>query len=1362
MDDIWSTGILTFESPLKDLLESEEGYTLEDLLNQDELLQEVKGCHPQLKQFFSQEENVADLVRCLIRSPLLECKDQWNVDSSTAEIEVDTETGSSTCIEQCNESNYLNSHSNSNSNNHSHRHSDSNEEQCQHPLSQTQSMSTSSAVVIHETHINTNGDVDSESNRNSNTLNHQPFPFTLLSSSVESIRSDNTNDEEQNDDSNKNDNMNDNNNNEITTETKEEGEKNQDNNNHNLNLNSTKGSSTLAPGEWLLDQITEKVDSNSYKKPDNHNQHHDVNISSQEEYDKIYIRYPYMACEVICCENDDILDSIVYGTYTVNNNHSNDNNQDNDDDQQSILDLLFSVLYDTPPSQLDDRRAGYLEKILSLLFRKRPKVMEGYLNGDHLLEQQQQHPISNDTNNNNNDDDDDDEDDYNHNHHSIHKRGGITLLNALFNHIHSNSITQIVQRLLIPKPPPETPLNNNNNNNHESQPNSSSNSNNDDDDDNDEYDDDNLITSGMEEFGNIDCHWTDGEYAINLLLERLLGESKDDLDNLLHDNDIDHDYGHNNHNHNDYKIKNTDPLDYSSKSNGSSSSSTMTMTRFDCSQHASEILIAIIQHSTLSSNVMKMLTDMNILSQLIECSCTGEPHRKKSISSTTNSNNNTTTNDDDCTYVPQSFSRHESTMTTVMSVLETLVLQLGGYGSVPTSPFFDESDQGDGDLLTQRTSSSNEVPHDEEKDDNANNKNNANTQQKRHMEANTSSLIQLLPSLLTRLSKLLTHPDTLNWKSNMQYSNQPQLLLGASRLKIVRLIESLVLLGRREVDHILCQSECLEICLDLFWDFPWCSMLHQCVANLLVHVLEGGEERNELQYYFLYHCNLMERLMKSFCGVEGNCVNANLDRIETDFVSDNIETTYDTKVKSSNEACITSNEDDNDIPFITNEADCIPVSDDDVDAALEQEELEKLNGNIKDEIISNNTDKSDKTDLDLGTTSCNDEKVLDVTNHSNPIVVEEPANVLSFRIGYMGHVIIICQALVHACGVQESQSNMNSLNISTQEQDDNGGLVTSTSELNGAGDDTVEQCVVIQATNATNNIMDLVRNHSLYSQWLEFVTSTLASETAVQSTPLGGGCNTQGDSNIMDESISNGEIINDHEANVQPKGTYIGEINDGDFDVDNKKFDDTEIDIAAGLMDSIYLPEEGGGSHGNGSHHRRKGVLGGGGSGTDSGAAFGTVVQMHQSTGDYYQYDDPLGQWQDRFPDDMAFDCKGFGDSNSDDNDNDNDNDVPVMDLFTGNLNFGMDNQNNDTAWANFDEGFAECTANGDTQIIDSSPDPFEPDLSSFAADDGFSFGTTSNFDAAFGDDDEQITTITSSAHHKGNLDLIDLNESSD
>ena len=122
----------------------------------------------------------------------------------------------------------------------------------------------------------------------------------------------------------------------------------------------------------------------------------------------------------------------------------------------------------------------------------------------------------------------------------LHRGGGISLVDALFDHLHSNSITQIVQRLLMPKPPnskgsdEDGAGDENDAGSHNGLGGNDTN-----DSDGEEYDNENLITSGVEEFGNVNCNWSDGEYAIHLLLERLLGESNE-LDELLEGDSVPH------------------------------------------------------------------------------------------------------------------------------------------------------------------------------------------------------------------------------------------------------------------------------------------------------------------------------------------------------------------------------------------------------------------------------------------------------------------------------------------------------------------------------------------------------------------------------------------------------------------------------------------------------------------------------------------------------------------------------------------------------------------------------------------------------------------------------------------------------
>ena len=66
--DIWSTGAFDFESPLKDLLDSQD-YTIEQLMAEDELLQEIRGMHPVLIEYLSKEESLTKLIHYITLPP---------------------------------------------------------------------------------------------------------------------------------------------------------------------------------------------------------------------------------------------------------------------------------------------------------------------------------------------------------------------------------------------------------------------------------------------------------------------------------------------------------------------------------------------------------------------------------------------------------------------------------------------------------------------------------------------------------------------------------------------------------------------------------------------------------------------------------------------------------------------------------------------------------------------------------------------------------------------------------------------------------------------------------------------------------------------------------------------------------------------------------------------------------------------------------------------------------------------------------------------------------------------------------------------------------------------------------------------
>lgn len=103
-------------------------------------------------------------------------------------------------------------------------------------------------------------------------------------------------------------------------------------------------------------------------------------------------KYPYMSCELFCCEIPKILDILV------------------EEQDGRLLHSLFSLLDHSSP--LDHYLAGYFEKLLEMLFRRMTVPLMAYLN-----------------------------------------KGGINLLQKFLNHIENYSIMQIVQRVMLPHIP---------------------------------------------------------------------------------------------------------------------------------------------------------------------------------------------------------------------------------------------------------------------------------------------------------------------------------------------------------------------------------------------------------------------------------------------------------------------------------------------------------------------------------------------------------------------------------------------------------------------------------------------------------------------------------------------------------------------------------------------------------------------------------------------------------------------------------------------------------------------------------------------------------------------------------------------
>ena len=1040
--DIWCNGAFSFESPLKDLLDSGE-YTLDQLLAEDELLQELRGMHPQLIEFFSSEEAVAGLIRYIISPPTKDF-----------------------------------------------------------------SSSSSSAIIIDEEKL----DDDAE---NKNKLEE-----------------------------------------ESTSNEEDEGAEPISPNNHNPNNRieqeeeEEKKEATKELGN-LEDDNTIEYDLTQQK-------------TKEEERDAVYVRFPYMACEVICCEMKGVIDILMDGFVPSSTGEAEedvDADADADEEQsdivekdnqinststdrsQRMLDLFFSILYDSKPGEIDDYRAGYFEKILSILFRNRPKDIAQYLNNGG-------------------------------------GKGNVTLMSALFKHLYSHSLMQIVQRLLLPEHP-VTPQNS------ESM------------EDSNECEDlfnDSMEGADMDPFDTFRCSWSESEIALHMILDCLIGSNK----TIDIENEIDEE---------------------------------QTLNLY---QNASEVLITIIQNSPVTSYALHSLTTDPILEKLVLAATHVEDGSQ--------------------------FSRHDSRLTCAMNVLESLILQLGGYGSVGMTMNTEEEGGGEGapadgigeEIVGDKSSMSESM-----EGQTTSPKIPPNSLQQNY--ATPETLIRHLPTMLSSLSNLLLDPVTEKWLSPMQFSRKkPQQILGSSRLRIVRLLESLVLLGNSDIDSLLCGCNCLEVCLDLFWKFQWCSMLHQSVANLLVHVFEGQNSRSELQSYFLLKCNLLGRLMYSFWDKVDKGVESIVNDSNTE-VSESIMAMKDSDNPPTPQSSVASEKGSMD--------DVLPVSDDDVDAAMEQQQ-DSISINAID-VESKHSDGSDENKIEV-----------------NPMGDDFPAE--SFRLGYMGHVIIICQALVHAC---TEDKNDDSPSLETNDFPETMSTESENVEINlrkefreSPKQDEDSDALSRNSTDGSiptneappNSLMlaQLVNMHPLTKIWQDFVMTTLASETALQTTPLGG---FQAPNLGMDPlhmhrpGADNGEYDDDDDDDGgAPPVPQRGILVDGDV-ID---MDDNDLDVAASMMAGLSLGQVAGN---RGDSQTNQDTLPG------------------QSNQNVYIFDDPLGGG--RFGDNV--DDDDSSDSSDEDPDTsekmDDENDAPIMDLFAGNFDtFGGtdsgDQQPSSGNWsdfANFDDAFA-------------------------------------------------------------------------
>ncbi|EJK73474.1 hypothetical protein THAOC_04900 [Thalassiosira oceanica] len=1336
--DIWSTEAFAFHtsSPLKDLLDS-KSYTLGEILSQDELLQELRGCDERLLEYFAKPHVVAGLVDCLmIKVPYsndAKGKIRW-VEEESKRREASVEE--------------------------------------RDLISPQQTIETDRPQVE-----------GNETPEKRSVLLDASSPRQPSSPHVEA-------------------------------QWKSPADKDDREN----------------PGDWLFNSPNDMDAANKKETR-----------SPSDEYDMRYIRYPYMACEVLCSEigqslnvlvegytgndsesviNDDE-DSLLGGDDTASNDAKASGRQDGPDIESNgvtstyqssrprrrLLDLLFRPLIDTPPSSLDDRRAGYLEKLLSVLFRKHSQLMCDYMNTPSITT-----PASIALCDSARDSGDSEDDEVTKESNayinakvdtfaSVKNRGTRPpmLLCALLDQLHSHSIMHVLQRLLMPSatraqmgkrrgemssPPTNLAASSDIDTSDRAEDETSSkvkqmnnqfmntlNQMNAPCDESIEEDDD----MSEEPISHLfQCTWSESfaDVALELLLKRLEGDTQSFLVDYGLPTGYDLDHVCANENSSD-KAENGRATNIFAMLKHEASHPPREGTdaeRVIClSQNASEILMCIIQNSTLETSNMTLASTDPMLSKLIELSTLSDDEEELNLG--------------------------ESCMSCAMTVLESLILQLGGYGAVTSDD--DPSNAVEATLSAAPMSGLDEIG--------------------RHTpppsplstKADNTVLIRHLPRLLSKLSSILTHQSTQHWTTSAQYKFGPRPLLGIARLRAMRLLEALVLLGDPTVDVLLEQSDVLKKCIELFWEFEWCSMLHQSVANLLVHVLEGGADRIRLQEHLIRHCGLLTRLMDSFDSspspklalLNGSSHQSTVlhDSVQGRREGDRSKTGFGEMVLAMRDQYNLERHTMSSISSIQGSESSMregseevaPVSEDDVDSAMEKDE----EAGIPSSAVCKELDCALQAHSHTTHTP-------NSGSYSSGSVRREP-----FRNGYMGHVIIICQALVQACDnsrdetgdkpddgsgmipspsdfdeppglsstpsedeitkapptfddklatVSEIPSDDLSLNSKKRKErspsrdsdEDIKRQASSPSESNlpseelfsplspiakaplspSAIDVNVETLKAQKADLVSKSMDQLLRQQSSFERWQTFIIATLAPEMTIQSTSLGGQKSpdtlTQGHlTTVIDDDGDNEFLGETPQADEQIMGSGI--LGGTAVGID---MDENDLDVAASMMEALSLPQNGGASMSDNGlppnisnqpvgHSRRRGVIGGAEKRNSGGIAnFGAVIQPGIGGGlNNYVYDDPLGgahPFVDHneppnsgpiLPDAVEVpkesagnedSCPNKSDSeSSDDADDDgeaeeDDEEVPVMDLFAGSF---------EANFANFDA------------FQSSSDNPFEP-----------------------------------------------------
>jgi hypothetical protein len=322
----------------------------------------------------------------------------------------------------------------------------------------------------------------------------------------------------------------------------------------------------------------------------------------------------------------------------------------------------------------------------------------------------------------------------------------------------------------------------------------------------------------------------------------------------------------------------------------------------------------------------------------------------------------------------------------------------------------------------------------------------------------------------------------------------------------------------------------------------------------------------------------------------------------------------------------------------------------------------------------------------------------------------------TFRYGYMGHAIIICQALVHACTNSQSEPDDDD---QTRQSEDGTRSVRSTDRLAGIKRST--SSVASRNTNDSVSISrgedesmekeplflaEMVRYHPLSDRWDDFVHTTLSAETAVQSTPLGGYGGASGGDPVLARRpglADDGDLSTDSQPAFPGRG-LLGELD----------MDDNDLDIAANMMAALRM--------GRGQALDEDDDDNFSGSG-DSNRSYNSGETNHSGG---YLFDDPLGKDSTGLGIELGkltklkSDLLDAQEARAEDNDGDGDDSskssseegspeddgAPVLDLFAGNFSYeqpsGYPVPNSGAGefdFANFDDAFAQGPSGSDDEF---------------------------------------------------------------